>query len=49
MIVSPIAGWLADRVGARLDLIAGCLATALSFSLMALAHGDQVDVYVAAA
>ncbi len=49
MIVSPIAGWLTGRIGARLILIAGCLTTTLSFTLMALAHQHQFDMYVATA
>ena len=49
LIVSPIAGWLADRVGARLNLIAGCTVTTVSFTMMGLAHAQQFDMYVATA
>ena len=49
LIVSPIAGWLAGRVGSRITLIAGSLTTTLSFTLMAVAHQHQFDMYVATA
>ncbi len=49
LIVSPFAGWLAGRIGARLVLIAGCLVTTLSFTVMGLAHAQQFDMYVATA
>jgi EmrB/QacA subfamily drug resistance transporter len=47
MIVSPIAGWLAGRVGSRITLIAGSFITTLSFAMMAVAHTQQFDMYVA--
>jgi MFS family permease len=47
LIVSPIAGWLTDKIGARINLIAGSLVAAASLAVMGLAHGDQVYVYVA--
>jgi EmrB/QacA subfamily drug resistance transporter len=49
LIVSPIAGWLAGRIGARLNLIAGCAITTVAFTMMGLAHSQQVDMYVATA
>jgi EmrB/QacA subfamily drug resistance transporter len=49
LIVSPLAGWLTARIGARLNLIAGCVVTTISFSLMAFAHTQQFDMYVATA
>jgi EmrB/QacA subfamily drug resistance transporter len=49
LIVSPIAGWLTGRIGARLILIAGALTTTVSFTLMALAHQQRFDMYVATA
>jgi EmrB/QacA subfamily drug resistance transporter len=49
LVVSPIAGWLANRVGARLVLITGCLVTTLSFTLMGVAHSQHLDMYVATA
>jgi EmrB/QacA subfamily drug resistance transporter len=49
MLVGPIAGSLATRVGSRVVLIAGCLTTTLSFSLLAFAHAHQGEIYVATA
>ncbi len=49
MLVSPIAGSLATRIGPRVTLIAGCLTTALAFTVMALAHGAEFNMYVATA
>jgi EmrB/QacA subfamily drug resistance transporter len=49
LVVSPIAGWLVSRIGARLNLLAGCVATTISFTLMGLAHSQQFDMYVATA
>jgi EmrB/QacA subfamily drug resistance transporter len=49
MLVSPIAGTLATRVGSRLVLIAGCLLTTASFTLLAVAHAHHGDIYVATA
>jgi MFS family permease len=49
MLVSPVAGWLANRIGSRVILIAGCLATTASFTLLALAHTRHADIYVATA
>ena len=47
MIVSPIAGWMAGRIGSRVTLIAGSLLTTASFAMMAVAHTQQFDMYVA--
>ncbi|MGN6816811.1 MAG: MFS transporter [Solirubrobacterales bacterium] len=49
LIVSPIAGWLAGRVGPRLTLIAGSLLSALAFALIAVSHDARADVYVSTA
>ena len=49
MIVSPIAGSLATRIGPRITLIGGCLVTTLSFTLMAVAHTAHFNMYVATA
>ena len=46
LIVSPIAGWLAGRVGSRVTLIAGSLTTSGAFALAAAAHHQPVDIYV---
>jgi EmrB/QacA subfamily drug resistance transporter len=49
LVISPIAGWLTGRIGARVILIAGCLVTTVAFALMAVAHHHHVDMYVATA
>jgi len=46
LIVSPIAGWLAGRVGSRVTLIAGSLTTAAAFTLAAAAHQQPIDIYL---
>jgi MFS family permease len=46
LVVSPLAGRLANRVGARVPLIAGSLATCLAFTFLAFAHDQRWEVYV---
>jgi EmrB/QacA subfamily drug resistance transporter len=46
LIVSPIAGILAGRIGSRVILIAGSLVTAASFLLIGFAHEARIDVYL---
>jgi predicted MFS family arabinose efflux permease len=49
LIVSPLAGRLAARVGSRVPLVAGALATTLAFVLMAVAHHQRVEIYLGTA
>jgi MFS family permease len=49
MLISPIAGAMATRIGSRVILIAGCLAATASFTLLAVAHAQHADIYVATA
>jgi MFS family permease len=49
LVVSPIAGWLAGRVGSRPTLIAGSLTSALAFALITVSHDARADVYVSTA
>jgi EmrB/QacA subfamily drug resistance transporter len=49
LLVSPLAGRLANRVGSRVPLILGSLATCLAFVLMAFAHDQPWEFYVGAA
>jgi EmrB/QacA subfamily drug resistance transporter len=49
LITSPLAGRLANRVGARVPLIAGSLLTALSFAFLAVAHDEKWQIYVGSA
>jgi EmrB/QacA subfamily drug resistance transporter len=49
LFVSPVAGRMTNRFGARLPLVLGSLATALAFGFLALAHDDPWEFYVGAA
>lgn len=49
LVTSPIAGRITDRIGARAPLILGSLATCLSFTMLAVAHDQKWEIYVAAA
>ena len=49
LLTGPMAGRLERRFGSKPPLVAGVLAAALSFVLLAVAHGDHVDIYVASA
>jgi EmrB/QacA subfamily drug resistance transporter len=49
LVLSPVAGWLTDRIGPRIVLITGCATTTVSFTLMGVAHHAQVDMYIATA
>src|SRR4051795_9535847 len=47
LVVSPIAGRLSARVGSRVPLVAGAIATCLAFVLLAVAHDHRWEIYVA--
>ena len=49
LLISPLAGRMANRVGSRVPLILGSLATTAAFSLMALAHSQPWEIYVGSA
>jgi EmrB/QacA subfamily drug resistance transporter len=49
LLVSPWAGWLAGRVGSRVPLLLGSLATCLAFVFLAAAHDQRWELYVGAA
>jgi EmrB/QacA subfamily drug resistance transporter len=49
LLISPLAGRLANRTGARLPLLLGALLTALSFAFLAAAHDQRWQFYVASA
>jgi EmrB/QacA subfamily drug resistance transporter len=49
LIVSPLAGRMASRIGARVPLVLGCAVTTLSFAMLAAAHSQRWEIYVAAA
>ncbi|MDX6546043.1 MAG: hypothetical protein QOG02_1817, partial [Gaiellales bacterium] len=48
LLVSPWAGWLAGRVGSRVPLLLGSLATCLAFVFLAAAHDQRWELYVGA-
>jgi EmrB/QacA subfamily drug resistance transporter len=47
LFAGPIAGMLAGRVGSKLPLFLGSGFAALSFAMLALAHGERWEVYLA--
>jgi EmrB/QacA subfamily drug resistance transporter len=49
LIASPIAGRMAGRIGSRIPLIAGAAFSALAFALLAIAHSESWQVYLASA
>ena len=49
LIVSPIAGRMAGRIGSRIPLIAGAAFSSLAFALLAVAHSEKWQLYLASA
>ncbi len=49
LVTSPIAGRITNRIGARAPLILGSLLTCVSFVMLAFAHDQPWEIYVAAA
>jgi MFS family permease len=49
LLTSPIAGRITARVGGRTPLILGSVATCVSFTMLALAHDERWEIFVAAA
>jgi MFS family permease len=49
LLTGPLAGRLERRFGSRPPLIAGVLAAAVAFVLLAVAHGAHAEIYVASA
>jgi EmrB/QacA subfamily drug resistance transporter len=49
LVVSPLAGRLANRVGSRVPLVLGSLSTCLAFVFLAAAHDQRWEFYVGAA
>jgi MFS family permease len=47
LLISPLAGRLSARVGSRVPLIGGSIATCLAFVLLAIAHDQRWEIYVA--
>lgn len=49
LLVSPLAGRMANRVGSRLPLILGSLATCAAFGFLAVAHDQRWELYAGTA
>jgi MFS family permease len=49
LLLGPVAGRLSERVGSRVPLILGGLTTTLSFVLLAVAHSEHWQIYLASA
>jgi EmrB/QacA subfamily drug resistance transporter len=49
LLMGPVSGRLSERVGSRVPLILGGLVTTTSFALMAFAHSDRWEIYLASA
>jgi EmrB/QacA subfamily drug resistance transporter len=49
LLVSPIAGRMANRVGARVPLIAGAATTSVAFAFFAVAHSARWEIYLGSA
>jgi MFS family permease len=49
LLVSPLAGRLANRVGSRVPLVLGSLASCLAFVFLAFAHEAPWEFYVGSA
>jgi EmrB/QacA subfamily drug resistance transporter len=49
LIVSPIAGRMAGRIGSRMPLILGAAFAAAAFALLTVAHSERWQIYLAAA
>ena len=46
LVVSPFAGRMSARVGSRVPLIGGSVATCLAFVMLAVAHTEKWEMYV---
>jgi EmrB/QacA subfamily drug resistance transporter len=49
LLISPLAGRLANRVGSRVPLVLGCVATCLAFVFLAVAHDHPWEFYAGSA
>jgi EmrB/QacA subfamily drug resistance transporter len=47
LVAGPAAGALSGRFGGRVPLLAGVIVALLSFVMMAVAHGERWEIYVA--
>lgn len=49
LVVSPIAGRLSVRVGSKVPLVLGSILATIAFALLAVAHEQPLEIYVATA
>jgi len=49
LLMGPVSGRLSERVGSRVPLILGGILTTASFVLLAFAHSERWEIYVASA
>jgi predicted MFS family arabinose efflux permease len=49
LLISPLAGKLAERTGSRVPLILGSLATCVAFAFLGVAHSQPWEIYVGSA
>jgi EmrB/QacA subfamily drug resistance transporter len=49
LLFSPIAGRLSSTIGSRVPLLLGTATTALSFGMLAIAHDQRWEIYLASA
>jgi EmrB/QacA subfamily drug resistance transporter len=49
LLMGPISGRLSERVGSRVPLILGGIVTTVSFLMLAFAHDQRWEIYVASA
>jgi EmrB/QacA subfamily drug resistance transporter len=49
LVAGPFAGWLGERLGSKIPLVAGTLVGAVSFAWLAVAHDERWQIYVGVA
>ncbi|MBJ7328834.1 MAG: MFS transporter [Solirubrobacteraceae bacterium] len=49
LLISPVAGRLTSKVGAKIPLVIGTGCAAVAFVILAAAHGEKIDIYIASA
>jgi EmrB/QacA subfamily drug resistance transporter len=47
LLLGPVSGRLSEKVGSRVPLILGGITTTISFLLLAFAHGERFEIYIA--
>ena len=47
LIAAPVSGWLSGRFGSKVPLVLGATITMLTFTLLAVAHSEHWQVYLA--